>query len=179
MEPISLLLSTVQLIDSAEFNLHEAAICADPSKEPVLQVAAMSTTFPVILAFGELLAGKRVSDSEVFHEFCKYMPWEWWLIPLTDEQPDDAAELLCNFRNAMVHALGVTAGVTLTPTRAGTGWARERGDRFAIMPARFVEAVKYAMYDIVDKNRDLDAAKLFMKWDRYPAVMTRRFDSAA
>jgi hypothetical protein len=173
MKPLSLLLSTVQLLDSAEYSLREAAACADPGKGPVQMVAAMSTAFPVILAFGELLEGKRTSDRKVFENFCTYMPWEWWLIPLTDEKPDNPAELLCKLRNAMTHTLGLTAGIALTPSKAGLGWARERGDRFAIMPAQFVDAVGRAMYDIVARNPDLDAAHLFMEWDRFPAVMIR------
>ena len=179
MKPISILLSTAQLIDSAEGYLREAAICADPSTGAVHGFAAMSTTFPVVLAFGDLLEGKRARDSKLFQNFCAYMPWKSWLIPLTDEQPDDPPELLCKLRNAMAHALGFTAGIALVPTKAQIGWASERGDRFAIMPSQFVEAVRRAMYDIVKQNPDLDAARLFMEWDRFPSIMIRSASTAA
>ncbi len=174
MEPISLLLSTAQLVDSAHYYLQEAAVCADPSRGPMQMVAAMSTAFPVVLAFGELLEGKRSNHQLAIRRFCEYMPWESWLIPLNEkDKPDDPAELLCKLRNAMVHALGMPGGVSLMPTKAGRGWARERGDLFAIMPAQFVTAVGRAVQAIVEKNRDLDAARLFLAWDRFPSVMIR------
>ena len=173
MEPMKLLLSTAQLIDSAYYNLQEAAICADPSRGPVQMVAAMSTTFPVILAFGEALDGPRTPALRAIRRFCEYMPWQTWLIPLNDEKPDDPAEILSKLRNAMVHALGMPAGITLTPSKAGLGLARERGDRFVIMPAQFVAAVENAVRALVEKNPDLNATPLFMEWDRFPSVMVR------
>ena len=71
----------------------------------------MSNTFAVILAFGELLAGKRISDSAVFHEFCAYMPSEWWLVRVFKVllfYPDDGQVYKCD-------AIDYQNGIWLVP----------------------------------------------------------------
>jgi hypothetical protein len=52
--------------------------------------------------------------------------------------------------------------------------------RFALRKKRsqFVKAVGLAVQDIVEKNRDLDAARLFLAWDRFPSVMIRTPEAA-